>query len=101
MKAKRSPSTDDLFIALGHPIRRQILRKLMRKDTELSPRELADRLDQPLGKLSYHVRILAQHGTIELVRTRQIRGSTQHFYRSVIETKWARSALRSPDPAPG
>ena len=33
------------------------------------------------GKLSYHVRILAHCGAIELVRTEQVRGSNQHFYR--------------------
>jgi len=100
MKAGKGPDANDLLIALGHPIRRQILRELIKGDKELSPRELASDLDQPLSKVSYHVRVLAEHGTVELVRTRQNRGSTQHFYRSTVDAAWARSALRSSDPWP-
>ncbi len=93
-------NADDLFVALAHPLRRQILRRLIEEDCELSPRELAEGLDEPLSKLSYHVRVLAKCRTLKLVRTKQIRGSTQHFYRSTLETPWARTALRGMDEPP-
>jgi len=93
--ATASSTSDDLFNALGNPLRRQILRQLIAADGETSPRELADELHQPLSKLSYHVRVLAECGTLELVRTRRIRGSTQHFYRLTVAEKWALAALKA------
>jgi DNA-binding transcriptional ArsR family regulator len=100
MATASNPNTDDLFVALAHPLRRQILRRLIAESCELSPRELAVGLDQSLSKLSYHVRVLAKCGAIKLVRTKQIRGSTQHFYRSTVEEPWARSALQAKDEPP-
>jgi DNA-binding transcriptional ArsR family regulator len=86
---------NDLFTALGHPLRRRILRKMIEEGEEVSPRELAADLDEPLSALSYHVRVLAECEAIKLVRMRQIRGSTQHFYRPAIRAQWARTALRT------
>lgn len=83
----------DLFNALGHPVRRRILREMLDSGEELSPRELAVVLSEQLSALSYHVRVLAECEAIELVRTEQIRGSTQHFYRAAIRSEWALSAL--------
>ncbi len=84
---------NDLFTALGHPTRRQILREMLDRGGESSPGELALALDQGLCALSYHVRTLAQCGAIELVHTERIGGSKLHFYRPVLETPWALSAL--------
>ena len=83
----------DLFTALAHPLRRQILREMLSGGGQTSPRDLAAGLDEPLSALSYHVRVLAECGAIKLVRTKQIRGSTQHFYRPTIRAQWARVAL--------
>lgn len=41
-------------------------------------------LNDSLGNAAYHVRILDDSGVIELVRTRKVRGSTQHFYASTV-----------------
>jgi DNA-binding transcriptional ArsR family regulator len=95
MATASSPDTDDLFTALGHPLRRQILRTMIKDGSEVSPRDLAHDLAQPLSKLSYHVRVLARCKAVELVRTEQVRGSTQHFYRTLVEVAWARMALEA------
>ncbi|HEY7950173.1 MAG TPA: helix-turn-helix domain-containing protein [Solirubrobacterales bacterium] len=100
MKTTRSDA-NDLFIALAHPLRRQILRAALADDSEISPRELALNLDQPLSRLSYHVRVLSGCGALELVRTKQVRGSTQHFYRSVLDAPWAKLALETHEGSPG
>ena len=100
MATASSPNTDDLFFALAHPLRRQILRKMIAEDNETSPCELSVELDQPLSRLGYHVRILAQSDAIELVRTRQRRGAIQHFYRSALKPAWAHTALRVEDDPP-
>lgn len=90
----------DLFNALGHPMRRRILREMLDAGGEVSPRELAAQLSEQLSALSYHVRVLAECGAIELVRTQQIRGSTQHFYRAVVRASWALSALEGKEAPP-
>lgn len=91
----------DLFNALGHPVRRRILREMLDSGAEVSPRELAVVLSEQLSALSYHVRVLAECEAVELVRTEQIRGSTQHFYRAVVRSKWALAALAADEKAGG
>jgi DNA-binding transcriptional ArsR family regulator len=98
--AGSNPKGHDLFTALGHPMRRRILREMLDTAEELSPRELAIKLSEQLSALSYHVRVLAECKTIELIRTQQIRGSTQHFYRAVVKANWVLSALEAPDDPP-
>jgi DNA-binding transcriptional ArsR family regulator len=98
--AGSNPKGHDLFTALGHPMRRRILREMLDSPGETSPRELAATLSEQLSALSYHVRVLAECGAIELVRTHRIRGSTQHFYRAVVKTNWAVSALQAGDDPP-
>lgn len=77
-----------LKAAGGHPLRWQILTE-MRKlaPQQLSPNGLRETLDQPLGNVSYHVRILAQHGLIECVRMEQRRGALEHYYEITAEGK--------------
>lgn len=94
MATRSNSKANDLFTALGHPLRRQILRTMIDGGVETSPRELAASLSEPLSALSYHVRVLAECKAIKLVRTTQVRGSTQHFYRSTVKSRWARTALR-------
>jgi DNA-binding transcriptional ArsR family regulator len=73
--------TDPRWVkALAHPVRVRALAML--DEQEASPVVLAAKLDQPLGTVSYHVRTLYELGLLDLVRTRQRRGATEHFYRS-------------------
>ncbi len=83
---------ENLLIALRHPLRRTILRA-MADGKPVSPRELADVLEQPLSNVSYHVRVLVQCEAVTLVRTKPTRGSIQHFYRSAVQAPWARQVL--------
>lgn len=99
--AGSKPKGNDLFNALGHPMRRQILREMLETGEEVSPRELAVNLCQQLTALSYHVRVLAECGAVELVRTEQTRGSTQHFYRPAVKAGWAITALEAGEEPPG
>jgi DNA-binding transcriptional ArsR family regulator len=89
-----SPNPDNLLAALNHPLRRRILRALDDRKTA-SPAELAKSLAEPLTKVSYHVRILAERGALAPVGTRSVRGAVEHFYSSIVEAEWARSALRA------
>ncbi|MGE5281180.1 MAG: ArsR/SmtB family transcription factor [Chloroflexota bacterium] len=93
MSAASGPATNDLFVALAHPTRRRILRHMLEIDGAISPRELAGDLSLRLSGLSYHVKVLASCGAAELVGTKQLSGSTQHFYRAKVEDEWVRMAL--------
>jgi DNA-binding transcriptional ArsR family regulator len=88
------PYDAKLAKALAHPLRAQILERLERHTA--SPSELADELAAPLGNVSYHVRILADAGLIELVRTTRRRGATEHHYRAAQP----HDPARPPEPAP-
>jgi DNA-binding transcriptional ArsR family regulator len=83
---------NDLLAALRHPLRRRILRRMVGEEA-ISPRELSEELDAPLSNVSYHMRVLADCAVISLVRTKPVRGSMQHFYRTAIEAPWAREIL--------
>jgi predicted transcriptional regulator len=70
--------------ALTHPLRARLLAELQQ---ETSPKDLADRLGEPLGKVSYHIRELARLGCIEQTRTRPVRGAVEHFYRATVRLR--------------
>ena len=66
--------------ALGHPLRTAILVELNQRTA--SPVGLARDLDEAIGNVSYHVRVLLDLDCIELVETRPRRGALEHFYRA-------------------
>jgi DNA-binding transcriptional ArsR family regulator len=84
--------TSKLLYALGHERRRQILR-VMADDKTISPKKISKNLSLPLSGVSYHTRVLAACGAIELVSTGPAGGSVQHFYRLSLKAEWARQAL--------
>lgn len=66
--------------AVSHPVRARALSVLHQRVA--SPSELAAEQEAALSDVAYHVRVLRELGMIELVSTRQVRGATEHFYRS-------------------
>lgn len=73
---------EHLARATAHPLRISILEILgMDGGRTLSPSDLSQELQIPLSNTNYHVTELAKAGLIELVRKRQVRGATEHFYR--------------------
>ena len=86
--------TSGLPKALSHPLRQRILQRLNEGGIR-SPNELSRELGDPLGNVSYHVRILRELDCVELVRTEQRRGALEHYYRATAEPwlddeQWAR-----------
>ena len=83
MTAKAPKPIDHRIVkALGHPLRQRILHAL--SDSVASPNQIARRLREPLGNVSYHVKILAENDVVELVETRAVRGAVEHFYRATM-----------------
>ncbi len=83
MKRQTASAVDSrLAKALAHPLRVQLLAAL--NQGVASPNELAKKLDEPLTNVSYHVRMLHDLGTIELVDTEPRRGALEHYYRAIV-----------------
>lgn len=79
--------------ALGHPVRVQALRIL--NERVASPNEISKELDQAVGHVSYHIKVLKECECIELVDTVPRRGAMEHFYRATSRifldvSDWAR-----------
>lgn len=67
-----------------HPLRISILEVLeMDGGRVLSPSDLSHELQMPLSNINYHVTELAKTELIDLAFKRQVRGATEHFYRSL------------------
>lgn len=74
--------------ATAHPLRVSILEILgIDGGRVLSPSDLSRELQIPLSNTNYHVTELAKSNLIELVRERQVRGATEHFYRLPAEDR--------------
>ena len=72
-----------LMKALAHPLRQRILMELSQRVA--SPSELAEEMGEPLGNVSYHVRMLVDLECIELVRTTPRRGALEHHYKATVK----------------
>jgi DNA-binding transcriptional ArsR family regulator len=80
--------------ATAHPLRVSILEILgIDGGRVLSPSDLSRELQIPLSNTNYHVTELAKAGLIQLVRERQVRGATEHFYRLPGTDGEAKSAV--------
>jgi DNA-binding transcriptional ArsR family regulator len=84
MAETSQPLDPRLIKAISHPLRHRVL--VLLNEREASPKELAEELQEPIGRVSHHVRALARLGAIRLVRTAPRRGAVEHFYRALIPT---------------
>ena len=96
MSRQTDTAEERLFKAMSHPLRFRLLAKL--NERAASPSVLARELDEPIGNVSYHVRVLADLGAAELVETRRVRGAVEHLYKATArpefdDTHWARLPL--------
>jgi DNA-binding transcriptional ArsR family regulator len=83
MTTKTKAGVDQRLVrAIGHPLRLRLL--TIFNERVASPSDLAAELGEPIGNVSYHTRILARLGCIELVKTKQVRGAVEHYYRAIV-----------------
>ncbi len=64
--------------ALAHPLRVKILREL--EEGPNGSANLADRMGEKLGSVSYHMKVLLTFDCVELVETLPRRGAIEHIY---------------------
>jgi DNA-binding transcriptional ArsR family regulator len=92
--AQKPRGLDELVVfVVQHPIRVDALAIL--NEREASAAEIARQIGEDLKKVGNHVKALATHGCIELVRTEKKRGASEHFYKASLrphigDAEWAR-----------
>src|SRR6476469_6561016 len=64
--------------AIGHPLRTTILGLLHERAATVT--ELAVALDRPKSTVAHHVKVLAEAGLVQVVRTRRVRAIEERFY---------------------
>ena len=64
--------------ALGHPLRTTILGLLHERAATVS--ELAVTLERAKSTVAHHVKVLAEAGLVQVVRTRRVRAIEERFY---------------------
>jgi len=79
-KRHRGTLDQRLVRALGHPVRVQSL--VILNERVASPNEISKELDQTVGHVSYHIKVLKECECIELVDTAPRRGAMEHYYRA-------------------
>lgn len=67
--------------ALSHRTRIYVLTIL--NEGTYTPDEIARIIDQPLNRVSHHIKELLERGSIELAEVRKVRNADQHYYRAV------------------
>jgi hypothetical protein len=91
---------DGLLEALRHPLRRTLLKLCLEAEKMLSPKDLALLVNHPvLSNVAYHVRVLKEHGALDIVHEKPVRGAVAHYYRPtrpVAGTPWVRAVIGLP-----
>jgi DNA-binding transcriptional ArsR family regulator len=64
--------------AISHPLRTAILGLLHERAATVN--ELAAALGRPKSTVAHHVKVLAEGGLLQVVRTRRVRGIDERFY---------------------
>ncbi len=72
--------------ALGHPLRRQILRALNESPEPRSPSEIATAAlpRASVSVVSYHARVLESCGSVAIAGTREVQGADASLYASKV-----------------
>lgn len=82
----------ELFQAMSHPLRVQILGDLSLPGARLAPSDFSEKVNRPLSNVSYHFRELEKFGIIEVVEEQKVRGSVKHTYRAVKRALFTNSS---------
>jgi hypothetical protein len=100
-KKRQLPADGALAKVFAHHLRVKIWETLMHEVE--SPNGLAKRFREPLGTVAYHVRQLVKYECLELVKTEQRRGATEHYYRGTVRpmistSEWAQLSVEERRP---
>ena len=80
--------------AIGHPLRTTILGLLHERAATVT--ELAAAVERPKSTVAHHVKVLAEAGLVQVVRTRRVRAIEERFYGRTARMFYV-GVERSPD----
>ena len=83
----------DQLKALAHPLRQQLFERFAAEPA--TTKQVATQLSQKPTRLYHHVATLEKAGLIQVVKTRQIRGTTEKYYSSVARSLRVDSSMLS------
>jgi DNA-binding transcriptional ArsR family regulator len=90
------PATPELIAAVGHPLRRRILRVYLDGSAaDVSAGELALAVDEKVGQVAYHLKTLVKCGILRPVRRgeKQAGEGADHGWALDVEADWLRLVL--------
>jgi DNA-binding transcriptional ArsR family regulator len=89
------PTSSELISAVGHPLRRRILRAYLDGSAECpSAGELAATLDQRVGQVAYHLKTLARCDLLRPVQDGNGQAEEPHYGWALgVDPDWLRVIL--------
>lgn len=90
------PTSSELISAVGHPLRRRIIRAYVDGWVECpSAGDLAEAMDQRVGQVSYHLKTLARCDIVQPVQSGNGQEAEELHYGWVlgVEADWLRLIL--------
>lgn len=90
------PTSSELISAVGHPLRRRIIRAYLDGSVECpSAAELAEALDHRVGQVAYHLKTLAKCELLRPVQSGNGREAEEPHYGWAlgVEAEWLRVIL--------
>jgi DNA-binding transcriptional ArsR family regulator len=90
-----SPTSSELINAVGHPLRRRIIRAYLDEAVECpSAGELAGAMDQRAAQVAYHLKTLAKCDILRPVQSADGRAEEPHYGWALgVEADWLRLIL--------
>jgi DNA-binding transcriptional ArsR family regulator len=74
-----------MILAIAHPLRRRMLRMIVKQGEPLSPAQMAREFGLPVGTITYHAKVLWHFEAVEPIRDPQAAGAAEHRYEATIE----------------
>ena len=73
-----------MVMAIAHPLRRRMLRMIVKHGEPLSPAQMAKEFGLPVGTVTYHAKVLWLVDAVEPIPERQVHGAAD-LYEVTIE----------------
>lgn len=74
-----------MILAIAHPLRRRMLRMIVKQGEPLSPAQMAKEFGLPVRTITYHAKVLWHFEAVEPIRDPQAPAAAEHRYEATIE----------------
>lgn len=74
-----------MVTAIAHPLRRRMLRMIVKHGEPLSPAQMAREFDLPVDTVTYHAKVLWHFEAVEPIHGPRALGAAEHRYEARIE----------------